>query len=85
MFDHRGWKFGHRAALKDQRRYDATIVGIQQRRNPVRSIFSWLWACFWIGLAIWLVTGGAEARHAIWDMFQLVRHLSSDVLDSLLR
>lgn len=38
------------------------------RRNPVAPFWSLLWTLFWIGFAVWMFTGGSEARHVVTDL-----------------
>ncbi len=48
------------------------------RRNPVAPFWSLLWTLFWIGFAVWMFTGGSEARHILTD---LVLSLGSTLRD----
>lgn len=38
------------------------------RRNPVAPLWSLLWTLFWIGFAVWMFTGGSEARHVVTEL-----------------
>ncbi|GEM_PF-4462850 len=81
LFDQHGMKGGR----KTEQRLEQESGRIQARQGPFRSVVSLLWAFFWISLAIWLVTGGSDSRHAVWDAMQLLRKLARDIVDSVLR
>ncbi|MBN9659732.1 MAG: hypothetical protein J0H49_16225 [Acidobacteria bacterium] len=35
------------------------------RRNSIAPLWSLVWTLFWIGFAVWMLTGGSEARHVL--------------------
>ena len=64
----RAWRAQHRLARAQWR--------AQWRAAHPRSIFGMIWGfawtLFWVGFALFLVFGGPEARHMVWQLVQNV-------------
>ena len=59
-----GARRAQRQVLRAQRAYFRAQAHAMRARSPFRMIFALVWLLFWIGLAVWLIAGGPEARQA---------------------
>jgi hypothetical protein len=62
-----GWRI-HRRIWRAQARAARRQARAARPFRPFRALFSLLWAAFWVGLVLWLVLGGHEARQVAMNL-----------------
>ena len=76
------WRAQRRAWRAQQRLERA------QWRAQHHSVFGWIWGMiwtvFWLGFAIFMVFGGPEARHMVFQLVQSLVHAIKGVVQDLL-